>query len=537
MTKNNKIDVLVIGAGMSSAAFCWSLSQAGIQVMCLEQGNWMDPNKYTSTHLDWEKHLFSDYSFNPNVRTLPQDYPINNSDSEIDPLMFNAVGGSSIHWGAHFPRMKPSDFKVRTLDGVADDWPINYYELEPFFDLNDKMTGVSGLSGNPAYPPMPKRQTPPLSIGKHGNQLISGFEKLGWHWWPAESAINSQQYDNRPACTYGGLCVTGCFNKSRSSADVTYWPKAINNGVILKTGVRVSEITLNQNGLSDGVIYYDQKGNSFKQEANIVVIACNGIGTPRLLLNSKSPSFPNGLANSSGLVGKNLMFHPVSCTVGIFEEKTDAFQGPVACSITSYEHYETDPERDFVRGFQLQCNRQLGPINTALGGLIEKPISWGENHHQSFEERNEKLIPITAIIEDLPELHNEIIIDGTLTDSNGIPSPKVNYTTSENSKKILDFSVKRCKEVLDAAGAYKTISNQLVRGSGWHLMGTTKMGASKTNSVVNKYGRSHDVKNLYVIDGSVFVTSGAVNPTSTIQAISLFIAENIKTNSKKLLEE
>ena len=113
----------------------------------------------------------------------------------------------------------------------------------------------------------------------------------------------------------------------------------------------------------------------------------------------------------------------------------------------------------------------------------------------------------------------------------------MNYTTSENSKKILDFSVKRCKEVLDAAGAYKTISNQLVRGSGWHLMGTTKMGASKTNSVVNKYGRSHDVKNLYVIDGSVFVTSGAVNPTSTIQAISLFIAENIKTNSKKLLEE
>ena len=157
--------------------------------------------------------------------------------------------------------------------------------------------------------------------------------------------------------------------------------------------------------------------------------------------------------------------------------------------------------------------------------------------HQNFEERNEKLIPITAIIEDLPELHNEVIIDETLTDSNGIPSPKVNYTTSENSKKILDFSVKRCEEVLGAAGAYKTISNQLVRGSGWHLMGTTKMGESKINSVVNKYGRSHDVKNLYVIDGSVFVTSGAVNPTSTIQAISLFIAENIKTNSKKLLEE
>ena len=535
MPGNNKPDVLVIGAGMSGGAFSWSLSEAGFRVLCLEQGPWMDPTEYPSTHLDGEKHLSSDFSTNPNVRNLPQDYPVNTSDTPIEPLMFNAVGGSAIHWGAHFPRMKPSDFKVKTLDGVADDWPINYYDLEPYFDLNDKITGVAGLSGNPAYPPMPHRQTSPLSIGKQGNKLVEGFEKLGWHWWPAESAINSQPYDGRPACTYGGPCISGCVNKAKSSADVTYWPKAINNGVILKTGVRVSEITLGRNGLVDGVVYFDQTGTSHKQYADVIVLACNGIGTPRLLLNSISSSFPNGLANNSGLVGKNLMFHPVSCTVGIFEEDIEAHKGPLACSITSYEYYETDTSRGFMRGFQMQMNRQLGPINTALGGPLEKPISWGQGHHKDFDERISKLIPLAALVEDLPELHNEVVLDDSLTDSSGIPAPKVNYKISDNSKKALDYSIERCTEVLEASGAHKILANPLLKRAGWHLLGTTRMGTDPKNSVVNKFGGSHDIKNLFVIDGSLFVTSGAVNPTSTLQAITLFIADNLKRNARNLI--
>ena len=172
MSKDSKADILVIGAGMSSAAFCWSLSEAGFKVVCLEQGPWMKPQEYPTTHLDGERHLSYEFHSNPNVRNLPQDYPVNTLDTPIHPLMFNAVGGSAIHWGAHFPRMKPSDFKVRTLDGVADDWPISYEDLNPFFDINDRITGVAGLAGNPAYPPMPDRQTPPLSIGKQGTKLV-----------------------------------------------------------------------------------------------------------------------------------------------------------------------------------------------------------------------------------------------------------------------------------------------------------------------------------------------------------------------------
>ena len=534
-TRQEVVDVLVIGAGMSGGAFTWSLSDAGIQVVCLEQGNWVDPKTYPSTHDDWELHIYSDFNLDPNVRGLPQDYPLNNENTPITPLMYNAVGGSAIHWGAHFPRLRPSDFKVKTLDGVADDWPITYYDLEQFFDLNDRMTGVAGLNGNPAYPPMPPRQTPPIRLGKQGNKLVEGFEKLGWHWWPAESAINSAPYDGRPACTYGGPCITGCYNSSKSSSDVTYWPKAIDNGAVLKTGARVREITVGADGLASGAVYYDQDGDVHEQRARTVVLAGNGIGTPRLMLNSRSGLFPDGLANSSGLVGKNLMFHPISVTAGVFDEDLEAQKGPLAVSITSYEHYETDPSRGFVRGYQLQANRQLGPLNTALGGLLEQPLPWGEDHHRVFDEQLGRLTPIAAIGEDLPEPHNEVVLDPNLTDSDGIPAPKINYVLSENSKKMLTHGVARTTDVMEAAGAKKVLSNPLLVGGGFHLMGTARMGTDSSNSVVDRWGRAHDVKNLFIIDGSLFVTCGAVNPTSTIQALALYIADYIKGNARHLV--
>ena len=534
--RQDVVDVLVVGAGMAGGAFAWSLSEAGIPVKCLEQGDWPDPESYPSTHEDWELHVYSDYNLDPNARGLPQDYPINNDDTPIVPLMFNAVGGSAIHWGAHFPRMRPSDFRVKTLDGVADDWPLTYYDLEPFFDLNDKMTGVAGLNGNPAYPPMPPRQTPPVPLGKQGHKLVEGFERLGWHWWPAESALNTAPYDGRPACTYGGSCVTGCYNRSKSSSDVTYWPKAIENGAVLTTGARVAEISVGADGLANGVVYYDRDGEVQEQKARIIVLACNGVGTPRLLLNSTSGLFLDGLANGSGLVGRNLMFHPVAAVVGAFDEDLEAHKGPLAVSITSYEHCETDLSRGFVRGYQLQSNRQLGPLNTALGGPLERPVPWGEDHHRAFDERLGHIIPIAALAEDLPEPHNEVVLDSELTDGDSIPSPKINYTMSENSTKMLAEAVVRTKELLEAAGATKLFENPTVRGAGWHLMGTARMGTDDKSSVTDQWGRAHDVKNLFVIDGSLFVTCGAVNPTSTIQALALYIADYVKRNARHLLD-
>ena len=211
--------------------------------------------------------------------------------------MYNAVGGSTVHYGSHYPRFHPSDFRVKTLDGVADDWPLTYDELEPYFDLNDRIMGVSGLRGDPAYPPKPDRPCPPLSIRPGGELLAKGFDKLGWHWWASDTAIPSVEYDGREPDSGGYL-------RSLASTDLTYWPKALELGATLKTNARVREILVDSTGKATGALYYDADGNLVEQKAKSVVMACNGIGTPRLLLNSTSPLFPDGLANSSGLGGQ-----------------------------------------------------------------------------------------------------------------------------------------------------------------------------------------------------------------------------------------
>jgi choline dehydrogenase-like flavoprotein len=528
------VDVLVIGAGASGAAFTWSLSQAGIKVMCLDQGGWIDPATYPTALDDWELHRQHEFHPDPNFRRLPVDYPVNNMESPIAPLMYNAVGGSTIHWSAHFPRFHPSDFRVRSLDGVADDWPLTYSQLEPFYDVNDRMMGVAGVTGDPAYPPKSLRQTSPIPLGKLGTTMVRGFEKLGWHWWPSDSAILMQPYDGRNACNYCGPCDIGCARGAKASADITYWPKALAQGAVLKTHARVREIIVNHKGFADGVIYHDANGQVHEQKAPIVVLACNGIGTARLLLNSRSRLFPNGLANSSGLVGRNLMFHPYAMVTGIFEEPLEGYKGPNGCSILCQEFYETDWSRGFVRGYTFQVVRGFGPVATALGGIVRQPVPWGDDHRRVFDARFDRTITISICGEDLPEPHNRVVLDEKLTDGDGIPAPKVIYTMSQNSLKMMAHAVSRATEALQAAGAVEVQVNPLLRPSGWHLMGTARMGTHVSNSVVDVYGRCHDVKNLFIIDGSLFVTGAAVNPTSTIQALALYVADYIKQNMRRM---
>lgn len=525
----------MIGAGASGGALVWSLAEAGFDVLCLDQGGWVEPSQYPTTEKDWEVRRQTDFNADPNQRKLDQDYPVNASESPIAPLMYNAVGGSTIHWSAHFPRMHPSDFRVKSLDGIADDWPLTYEELEPFFDFNDRMMGVAGLGGDPAYPAKPQRQFPPVPLGKLGDTVASGFDKLGWHWWPADSTILTIPYEGRQACNNCGPCDIGCTRQAKASADVTYWPKALKLGAKLKTHARVREITVSGNGLVDGVVYHDSEGAVRKQKAKVLVMACNGIGTPRLLLNSTSKLFPNGLANSSGLVGKNLMFHPVAMVTGVFTEQLNGNWGPIGCAILCHEFYETDTRRDFVRGYQIQVARSMGPVHTALGGIPGRRLSWGKDHHRDFADHFAKTATCVVMGEDLPEMHNCVTLDPELTDGDGIPAPKVSYTVSENSKEMLKHGIARSGEALKAAGAVEIQVDPLSRPAGWHLMGTARMGIDPENSVVNASGRCHDVKNLYIIDGSIFVTCGAVNPTSTIQALALSIADGIKINARSII--
>ena len=296
------------------------------------------------------------------------------------------------------------------------------------------------------------------------------------------------------------------------------------------------ELTLGPDGLADGVVYYDTEGKVQRERAYVVVMACNGIGTPRLLLASASGRYPKGLANSSGLVGKNLMFHPYTMITGFFDEPMEGYKGPSGCSITSHEFYETDPERGFVRGYTFQVARGTGPAHVAQGGKEGVRVPWGPAHRGVFGSRYDRGVTLALAGEDLPEEHNRVTLDPVLMDSAGIPSPKVEYTLSENSRKLMEHGLASASEVLKAAGAKEVMGDILTRQTGWHLLGTARMGTDPGSSVVDGHGRSHDVKNLFVIDGSIWVTAGAVNPTSTIQALALYIADYVKKNGRHLLD-
>jgi choline dehydrogenase-like flavoprotein len=529
------VDVLVVGAGASGAAFAWSLVDTRMDILCLEQGDWMDPSRYPTTGMDWELRALGDFALSPNARKRREDYPVDDSESPIAASMFNAVGGSTILYAAHFPRFHPSDFRVRTLDGVADDWPLDYARLEPYYAQNDRMMGVAGLAGDPAYPPK-EPPLPPVPLGRLGETIARGFNALGWHWSPSDSAIATREYEGRARCINLGPCITGCAQGAKGSTDVTYWPAAVRAGVRLRTRCRVREVTLRPDGMADGVIYYDAEGVERRQRAEIVVLACNGIGTPRLLLNSRSALFPDGLANRSGQLGRNLMLHPYAMVVGTFGERLEGYKGPTGCGLWSQEFYETDRSRGFVRGYSFELLRGVGPLSSALWGFSLGRLPWGDRHHAAYAALFDHSAGLLAICEDLPEPHNRVTLHPSLVDGNGIPAPKIQYRLSENSKRMLEHGVARATEVLEAAGAREVFSEAPMRVAGWHLMGTARMGRDPERSVVNEWGRCHDVRNLFVIDGSVFVTAAAVNPTCTIQALALHVADSIKKNLGNLFD-
>lgn len=533
-----KVDVLIIGAGASGAAFAWSLADTRMNILCLEQGDWMDPATYPSTGNDWDARAQGDFALSPNTRRRSEDYPVNDSASPISAAMFNAVGGSTITYAGHFPRFHPSDFRVRSLDDVADDWPIDYDTLAPYYAVNEKMMGLAGLAGDPAYPAHPAKEPmmPPVPLGKLGETVAAGFNRLGWHWWPSDSAIATSEYEGRAACINLGPCTTGCAQGAKASTDITYWPAAMRRGVRLKSRCRIREITVNDSGFADGVIYYDADGNECRQQAEVVVVACNGIGTARLLLNSRSKLFPDGLANSSGLVGRNLMLHPYAMTQGLFEERLDGYQGPTGCGLMSHEFYETDRRRNFVRGYSFELLRGFGPVTTAFSGISAGLVPWGQGHHDAYGALFDRSAGLLAICEDLPDPNNRVTLDDEQTDSNGIPAAKITYEVSENSRRMLEHGVARATDVLTAAGAIATASEAPWGVAGWHLMGTARMGSDPATSVVNEWGRAHDVLNLFVIDGSLFVTSAGVNPTNTIQALALYIADNMKKRLANLFD-
>lgn len=515
--------MLIVGAGAAGSVAAKHLAEAGFRVVCLEQGNWVNASDYPGESLEWELAATKRWHMNPNARGLDEDYPCETSDSDINPVMHNAVGGSTIHYAAQWMRFLPSDFRVRTLDGLSDDWPIAYEDLTPFYDVLQEEMGVSGVSGDPAYPPH-ELPLPPLPIGKVGRVAAEGMNRLGWHWWPGTHAMPSQDWRRQKACVRRGTCMTGCNEGAKGSMDVTHWPDALAAGARLVTGARVREITEHA-GLATGALYVDRDGVEHYQAADVVILAANGVGTPRLLLLSASSRFPDGLANSSGLVGRRLMMHPFATVLGVYEEELESWLGPVGNPLYSLQFYETDRSRGFPRG----AKWELLPLGSPLALLDRYPVEerYGVSGHRLLERALGRTFEWGITADDLPEEENRVTLDPELVDSDGVPAPRIRYRISEATRRMLDWHVERAKEAHEASGALETVVTEWMPDTGWHLLGTCRMGSDPATSVVDPWCRSHDVSNLYVVDGSVFVTGSGTNPTATICAVALRCARRL----------
>jgi len=523
VNREGEADVLVIGAGAAGAAAAWSLSQRGARVVCLEQGEWIPPERRPKSHLDWEVRTRRYWSPSPNLRQWPADYPVASFGADpINVLLYNCVGGSTIGYAANYWHLSPSDFRVRTLDGVGIDWPISYQDLAPYYTRNERILGVAGLVGDPWSPPREPLPLPPAPLGNQGRIVLRGFEKLGWEYWPTEQAIATRPYDGRAACDFRSFCPFGCPPGAMSSADVTYWPKALKNGVELHTNARVREISLHPNGRARGAIYYDVEGRAWETRARLVLVSCGGIGTPRLLLMSTSSQHPDGLANSSGLVGRNLMVHIQTFAVGLFEDRVDAWKGTWGGSLSTRQFYETDPRRKYVRGFVMSGCPGWSPLNLAL-----QLAPWGAQHHETLAHYLNHEVVVFLCGEDLPAESNRVELDWEHLDEFGMPGAKTHYTLDENGKRLGADMIDHGRRLLDAAGAVSVRDFGLSPLIGWHLLGTARMGTDPLASVVDSDHRAHDVSNLFIVDGSSFTTSAGVNPTSTIQALALRCADRI----------
>lgn len=517
-------DVVVIGAGPAGAAATWRLATQGLSVICLDRGDWLDPAALGFGTAGYDARRAGPFHENPNIRAGAADDPVDDADSPIKISIGNAVGGGSLWWAAHIPRYRPEDFRVRTLDGVAEDWPISYADLEPYYALNERMMGLAAVRADPAGPVRMGTSLPMPTIGPAGRKMAAAFDRLGWHWWPVDLAVGPGE--DMPRCNHPGPCEPGCPARLRAGVDRTYLRPAIDAGALVLPNFRVTRLEHGSDGAVSAAVCATEAGTQLVR-ARRFIMAANGLGTPRLLLLSASGRHQHGLANRSGLVGRNLMLHPHARVDALFGERLDTWAPGQKAGIVCLEFLATRARNGFPRGFKMQLSPCPTPAALAAAGSVGVPLPWGAAHHRAMAARFDHVAGLTICAEDLPDPANRVTLSETMADRDGMPAAKMTYRVSQASRANLDFAIARAEEVFREAGALATAADRLKQQAGFHLVGTARMGSDPETSVVDRWGRCHDVPNLFIADASVFVTGSAMNPTATAQAFALRCADRM----------
>jgi choline dehydrogenase-like flavoprotein len=538
----DEVDFVVIGSGAAGGILAKELSENGFRVVVLEQGPYLTEKDFVHDEI---KVLNQDLLTNhPELQpTTFRKTPQEKAKPQRALVYGRLVGGTSTHFTANFWRFHEIDFiersKVGPIPGATlSDWPITYADLEPYYTKVEWEIGVSGLAGaSPFDPPRSKPYPmPPLPVKSSGVIFERAARKLGWHPFPAPMAILSQPRPGRSACLNCGFCLAfGCEVGAKSSSLATAIRMAEKTGRCeIRPNSYVHRIELDSNGRATGAVYFDEKRSVQRQKAKAVVVCANGAETPRLLLLSANKQFPDGLANTSGYVGKNLMLNSGGVTTAVFEEPLNDYKG-FAVSRILHDFYELDAQKlGFYGGGGLDARFDVTPIRFAMDNLPPGTPRWGQNFKSALEHNFTRSLEIFAHGTSLPVEDNSFSLDDDVKDAWGLPALRMTYKDHPDDIKLATWLSQRSMELLEAAGARQKwtfpVSEQTFAV---HLLGTCRMGNDARTSVINPDHQTHDVKNLFLCDGSSLVTSGRGQPTMTIEALAFRAADRITALAKR----
>jgi len=535
------VDFVVVGSGASGGVLARELSRSGFDVVVMEQGVRYAPAQFV--HDEYKN--FYGYGLTNDPARCPQSFRKTPADQakysagQQVLLYARTVGGSSVHFTANYWRFHEIDFRERSALGEISgtgfaDWPIDYAELEPYYSKVDWEVGVSGLAGSSPFDPPRSRPypMPPVPVKSSGVLLERGARKLGLHPFPAPLAIASQPYRGRSPCVHCGFCMGyGCEVRAKSSSLYTVIPEAEATGRCeIRTESYVHRVGMDARNRASGVHYFDASRRERFQKAKAVVLAANGAETPRLLLNSESSRHPHGLANSSGLVGKYLMFNQGGEVVAQFEHELNEYKS-VQVTRVVHDFYTSDPKRGFYGGGGI--DGRLGPYPAFWAYANAPSDAWWGAGFKAFLKDFPRTMVCYCHATSLALADNSVSLDPELKDAWGIPAIRCTYKDHPDDLATARFLQDRAVEILDAAGARRVWKNSVNESNfAVHLLGTCRMGDDPARSVVDRFHRTHDVRNLFLCDGSSFVTSGRGQPTMTIQALAFRAADHIARAAK-----